>query len=215
MMKKLNNEIVELNGKKVSVIGGGKSGIAAAMLLKEVGADPFVSDISKSAELSSLNDMKIPNETRGHSEKVYDCSLMVVSPGIHKDSEVITKAKKENIPVISEIELAYWFSSIPIIAITGSNGKTTTTTILAEICRKGGFKTFESGNIGTPFSTIVLDNLNNYLKNAIHILEVSSFQMEQIQHFKPEVAIMALKSQQGFSLKILLAHGGCRKLGSK
>tara|TARA_Y100001960_G_C14764771_1_gene876253 strand:- start:1779 stop:3137 length:1359 start_codon:yes stop_codon:yes gene_type:complete len=190
MMKKLNNQIVGLNGKKVSVIGGGKSGIAAAMLLKEVGADPFVSDISKSAELSSLNDMKIPNETRGHSEKVYDCSLMVVSPGIHQDSEVITKAKKKNISVISEIELAYWFSSIPIIAITGSNGKTTTTTILAEICRKGGFKTFESGNIGTPFSTIVLDNLNNYLKNAIHILEVSSFQMEQIQHFKPEVAII-------------------------
>ena len=189
-MKKLNNQIVDLNGKKVSVIGGGKSGIAAAMLLKEVGADPFVSDISKSAELSSLNDMKIPNETRGHSEKVYDCSLMVVSPGIHQDSEVITKAKKKNISVISEIELAYWFSSIPIIAITGSNGKTTTTTILAEICRKGGFKTFESGNIGTPFSTIVLDNLNNYLKNAIHILEVSSFQMEQIQHFKPEVAII-------------------------
>lgn len=190
MMNILNHQIVELGGMKVSVIGGAKSGIAAAMLLKEVGAYPFVSDMNKSAELSLLNDMNIPNEIGDHSERVYDCNLMVVSPGIHQDSEVIAKAKKKSIPVISEIELAYWFSSIPIVAITGSNGKTTTTTILAEMCRKSGFKTFESGNIGTPFSTTVLDNLNNNFKNAIHILEVSSFQMEQIQHFKPQVAII-------------------------
>ncbi|MFL3050283.1 MAG: UDP-N-acetylmuramoyl-L-alanine--D-glutamate ligase [Candidatus Neomarinimicrobiota bacterium] len=190
MMNILNHQIVELGGMKVSVIGGAKSGIAAAMLLKEVGAYPFVSDMNKSAELCLLNDMNIPNEIGDHSERVYDCNLMVVSPGIHQDSEVIAKAKKKSIPVISEIELAYWFSSIPIVAITGSNGKTTTTTILAEMCRKSGFKTFESGNIGTPFSTTVLDNLNNNFKNAIHILEVSSFQMEQIQHFKPQVAII-------------------------
>ncbi len=189
-MRTSNKIPLNLNGMKVSVIGGAKSGLAATKLLKKIGANPFVSDMNKSADLSPLKKIDVPFEKGSHSDKIYDCDLMVVSPSIPQDSDIVMKAIKNKIPIISEIELASWFTSIPIIAITGSNGKTTTTTILAEMCRKSGLNTFESGNIGTPFSTIVLKNLNNNYYDAIHIVEVSSFQMEQIQYFKPKVAII-------------------------
>ncbi len=181
---------IDLTGRNVSVIGGARSGLAAAALLNEIGAAPFVSEASDNIDRDRLKGMSIDFETGGHSEKVFDSDLMVVSPGVPQDSEVVKQAKVKCIPVVSEIELASWFTSSPIAAVTGSNGKTTTTSMLAEMCRAGGLTTFESGNIGTPFSTVVFDNLGREAKDAVHVLEVSSFQMEQIHHFKPAVAVI-------------------------
>jgi len=185
-----NREAIDLNGKSVAVIGAGRSGLSATRLLTELGAKVFVSETGENIDADELKTIGVPFETGGHSEKVNGNDLMVVSPGVPQDSDVVTRAKYAGIPVVSEIELASWFTATPIAAITGSNGKTTTTSILAEMCRQAGLTTYESGNIGTPFSKVVLENLGSEPKNAVHVLEVSSFQMEQIHHFKPDVAIL-------------------------
>jgi len=185
-----NREVIDLNGKSVVVIGAGRSGLSATRLLTELGAKAFVSEADENIDADELKTIGVPFETGGHSEKVNGNDLMVVSPGVPQDSDVVTRAKYAGIPVVSEIELASWFTATPIAAITGSNGKTTTTSILAEMCRQAGLTTYESGNIGTPFSKVVLENLGSEPKNAVHVLEVSSFQMEQIHHFKPDVAIL-------------------------
>lgn len=185
-----NREAIDLNGKSVAVIGAGRSGLSATRLLAELGAKVFVSETDKNIDADELKTIGVPFETGGHSEKVNGNDLMVVSPGVPQDSDVVTRAKSAGIPIVSEIELASWFTATPIAAVTGSNGKTTTTSILAEMCRQAGLTTYESGNIGTPFSKVVLENLGSEPENAVHVLEVSSFQMEQIHHFKPDVAIL-------------------------
>ncbi|MBH31867.1 MAG: UDP-N-acetylmuramoyl-L-alanine--D-glutamate ligase [Candidatus Marinimicrobia bacterium] len=190
MMDISQKNMIDLTGRKVAVIGGARSGLAAAMLLKEVGASPFVSEASNTFDIDRLDEMDIAYETGGHSEKVIESDLMMVSPGVPQDSDVVKQATAHAIPVVSEIELASWFTSNSIAAVTGSNGKTTTTSMLAEMCRNCGMTTFESGNIGTPFSTVVLENLGREMEDAVHVLEVSSFQMEQIHHFKPTVAVI-------------------------
>ena len=190
MMDISHKNTIDLTDRKVAVIGGARSGLAAALLLNEVGAFPFISEASNNIDRDRLDEMDTAYETGGHSEKVFDSDLMVVSPGVPQDSDVVKQAMTHAIPVVSEIELASWFTSSPIVAVTGSNGKTTTTSMLAEMCRNGGMITFESGNIGTPFSAVVLENLDGEIEGAVHVLEVSSFQMEQIHHFKPAVAVI-------------------------
>jgi UDP-N-acetylmuramoylalanine--D-glutamate ligase len=190
MMDISNRKTMDLNGRSVAVIGAARSGLAAAKLLTKLGANVFVSEANEKIDVGELKTIGVPFETGGHSEKVTENDLIVVSPGVPQDSEVVNRAKTSGIPVVSEIELASWFTATPITAVTGSNGKTTTTSILAEMCRQGGLTTFESGNIGTPFAKVVLENLDSEPRNAVHVLEVSSFQMEQIHHFKPDVAVI-------------------------
>ena len=129
--------IAELSGKKISVIGAERSGVAVAMLLYSAKAFVFVSDFGNSeSTLRHIDELKKNNvecECGGHSEKVYDCSLMVVSPGVPTNAPVVLEAQKRGIQVVAEIEVASWFCKGPIIAITGSNGKTTTTTLLGRI----------------------------------------------------------------------------------
>ena len=119
-----------------------------------------------------------------------DNELIVISPGISKNKSIFKKAKDKNIPIISELELSSWFTNFPIIAITGSNGKTTTTKILENIFKETNLNVFVSGNIGIPFSEIVLNNIEKNVKNGLHIIEVSSFQLEDIFDFKPKIAII-------------------------
>ncbi len=181
---------MELKGKNITVIGAGRSGVGAARLIKKNGGIPFVSDAGKENELSGsiniLMESGINYETDTHSEKVYDCETMIVSPGVPAGAAVLNSAREKNIKLMSEVELAYEFCIGKIIAITGTNGKTTTTSLCGHVFNNCGFKTHVAGNIGLAFSEIAL----NVEENDFVALEVSSFQLDLIDKFKPEVAMI-------------------------
>jgi len=118
--------------------------------------------------------------------KPSDYSLVVVSPGVPLDIPPVVQAKNLNIPVISELELAYWYALAPIVALTGTNGKTTTTTLVGEICKNAGLNTLVAGNIGLPLIT----KIENYTAHDVVVAEVSSFQLETTVFFRPQVAVI-------------------------
>ncbi|MFN3133941.1 MAG: UDP-N-acetylmuramoyl-L-alanine--D-glutamate ligase [Candidatus Kryptonium sp.] len=182
-----------IEGKRVTVIGGARSGLAVAKLLKKMGVEVFVSDMKKPEEIKyvkftpeELGSAGIKYEFGEHSEKVYDCDFMVISPGVPSNAPVVQKAMELGIKVWSEIEVASWFCKAPIVAVTGTNGKTTTTSLIGHIFRTAGFKVIVAGNIGAPFSDFVLDAD----EKSIVVLEVSSFQLDHIESFRPRVAIL-------------------------
>ncbi len=182
--------INDLRNKKISVIGAERSGIAVATLLYSKNANVFVSDLGENestrqhiAELCTAN---IECEFGGHSERVYDCSLMVISPGVPTNAPVVVEARRREIKVVAEIEVASWFCKGSIIAITGSNGKTTTTTLLGRIFSDAKKKHVVAGNIGTAFSSVVLD----VDQETVVVLEVSSFQLDFIDTFRPNIAVI-------------------------
>jgi len=146
---------MELKNKRVLVVGLGRSGVAATFFLKDQGARVTVSDVRTEAELQkeipALLDRGISLEAGRHGERTFrDQDLIVVSPGVPSDQPQLQQARALGIPVIGEVELACRFLQGKIIAITGSNGKTTTTTLVGEILSKSGKKTLVGGNIGTP-----------------------------------------------------------------
>jgi UDP-N-acetylmuramoylalanine--D-glutamate ligase len=177
--------------KKVSVIGAARSGVAAAKLFKKKGFEVILSDSTAEEYLNPffVNEIKsaaINAEFGRHTKEVYDADLMIVSPGVPQDSEVIQTAVKKGIDVVSEIEAASWFCRGKIISITGTNGKTTTTTLIGGIFKDAGFKTFVGGNIGTAFS----DFADQADESSVIALETSSFQLDNIKNFKPFIAIL-------------------------
>lgn len=181
---------MEIKNKKISIIGAVRSGTAAAKLAKNLGALPFVSDAGSEEKLrlsiEYLKSEKIDFEIGVHSNKVFNCDLMVVSPGVPSDAEVIKTAKSKNIKIISEIEFASLFCKANVIAITGTNGKTTTTALCGYLFNECGVKTYTAGNIGLAFSEIALAaKTNDFIS-----LEVSSFQLDLIDKFKPKVAMI-------------------------
>ncbi len=184
----MNTRVVnDIANKKISIIGYGISGIGAAHLALYLGAKVFISEkntINKSDELIK----KVSFEEGNHTSKCYDCDFAIVSPGIDTNNSFFENFKKKDIPIISEIEFASWFSKSTIIGITGSNGKSTTVSLLYNILVKKYKEAYLGGNIGTPFSLNVLKEITNDVKNPIHILELSSFQLENICHFKPDIA---------------------------
>src|SRR5271165_5474936 len=182
---------MELNGKRVLVVGLGKSGVASAIFLKQHGARVTVSDTKSGDELRNeipaLLDHGITVETGGHGERTFrGQDLIVVSPGVPVDAPPLVQARSLGETVIGEIELAAQFLPGPIVAITGSNGKTTTTTLAGEIMTSAGFPTLVGGNIGTPAISLA----ERAKPETIIVLEVSSFQLETIQIFRPKVAVV-------------------------
>ena len=172
---------------KITILGGGMSGIAAAKLGQYMGANIFISDLNDSPE--TIDKMcEFDYESGIHSKKILDSDLIIISPGIPDSIPIITDCKCENIPIISEIEFASWFTTSPILALTGSNGKTTTVNLLHEMCISDGKNSFLGGNVGIPFSENVLWELESGIINAVHVLELSSFQLEHIQSFSPLIA---------------------------
>ena len=166
----------------ISILGAGKSGLAAAHLGKKIGAKIF---ISENSTLSEKN-RKIENfnhEIGGHTSKILDADFIVISPGISNNSSAIQECVLNNIPIVSEIEFASWFTSSPILAITGSNGKTTTVNLLHEMCINDGKTSLLGGNVGIPFSENIIWELDSNINNSIHVLELSSFQLEHIKNF--------------------------------
>jgi len=182
--------MLDITHKKISIIGAVRSGIGAAKLAKNLGAIPFVSDAGSEEKLMSsieiLKNEKINFEISQHSEKVFGCDLMVVSPGVPSDSEVIKNAKSKNIKVISELEFASSFCEGNVIGITGTNGKTTTASLCGYLINECGKKTYTAGNIGLAFSEIATE----VKKNEFVSLEISSFQLDLIDKFKPKVAML-------------------------
>ena len=182
---------LDLNNKRVLVVGLGRSGVASAFFLKSRGAHVTVSDAKSPdqlrEEIPALLDEGIVVETGGHGERTFqNQDLIVVSPGVPVDSEALNQARALGAPVIGEIELAAQFLSGPIVAITGSNGKTTTTTLAGEILAKSGLKTLVGGNIGTPAVSLILE----VTAETAVVLEVSSFQLETIRSFRPKIAVV-------------------------
>jgi len=182
---------VDLRDKRVLVVGLGKSGVASALFLKSQGAHVTVSDAKPSDQLQEeiplLLDQGIAIETGGHGERTFrGQDLIVVSPGVPIDARPLVQARTLGETVIGEIELAAQFFSGPVVAITGSNGKTTTTTLVGEIITAGGHRAVVGGNIGTPAISLVQEATSE----TVVVLEVSSFQLETIQTFRPKIAVV-------------------------
>lgn len=182
---------MELNGKHVLVVGLGKSGVASALFMQAHGARVTVSDTKSGDELRNeipvLLDHGITVETGGHGDRTFrGQDLIVVSPGVPVDAPPLVQARSLGESVIGEIELAAHFLAGPIIAITGSNGKTTTTTLAGEIMTAGGFSALVGGNIGTPAISLA----DRAKPETVVVLEISSFQLETVQTFRPKVAVV-------------------------
>ena len=193
-MMEISKTIPEtLKNKRVTVLGMGISGIGAARLLHHLGAEVFLSDIGEFPNIHDhsiqLNNNNIPFETGIHSKRVFDSDLIVVSPGIGQDTVVIQNALKNDIPIIGELELGSWFTDAPILAVTGSNGKTTTSKLLESICQTDTVHGVLAGNVGISFTQKVLEDLINPDSKRIFILEISSFQTEFFIHFSPYISI--------------------------
>jgi UDP-N-acetylmuramoylalanine--D-glutamate ligase len=192
-MKRTEKNISEMKNRSISVIGLGRSGTAIARLANYLGSKVFTSDDSSSKSvkenLKSLKSSGVQGEIDGHTNKIFNTNLMVLSPGIPADSQIILEAQKRGIKVIGEIEFASLFTDAPIIGITGSNGKSTTVHALVEMCQSKEINGVLAGNVGFPFSDKVLDELQNPDSKLVYILEISSFQMEFIEQFHPQISI--------------------------
>lgn len=174
--------------KKIAVLGGGESGTGAAILAKKNGIEVFVSDYSeiKTQYKEELINNNIPFEEKGHSfEKIEDSDLIVKSPGIPEHSEVIKHFRLRQKNIISEIEWASRFYFGQIIGVTGSNGKTTTCSMIYHILKSSGIKVGLGGNIGNSMSSLLLESEYDYL-----VLELSSFQLDDITEFAVDIGVI-------------------------
>jgi UDP-N-acetylmuramoylalanine--D-glutamate ligase len=174
--------------KKVVILGAKESGLGAAILARKEGYSVFVSDFGLIPDKykALLIERKFEFEEEGHSiEKVLSADLVIKSPGIPEKAPVMKKVREAGIQVVSEIEFASWFTDSKIIAITGSNGKTTTTLLTHHVLSKGGLDVGCAGNVGDSFAWMVAEDPHDF-----YVLEVSSFQLDDIQKFKPHVAVL-------------------------
>jgi UDP-N-acetylmuramoylalanine--D-glutamate ligase len=176
-------------GKRFVILGGAESGVGAALLAKQKGYEVFVSDGSSLKEMyrNELQDAGIPFEEGKHSEeRILDAEEVMKSPGIPEEAGIVKKIRAKGIPIISEVELAYRFKGKSrIIAVTGSNGKTTTTALTWHICKEGGFDCALVGNIGDSFARQIATD-----PKELYVVEVSSFQLDDIKTFRPDIAIL-------------------------
>lgn len=178
---------------KIVVLGGGESGFGAAYLAKKKGLEVFLSDkgLIKEDYKKLLLDAGIEYEEGKHDEdRILAADWIIKSPGIPKKAEIISKINKKRIRLSSEIEFASEFTDAKIIAITGSNGKTTTTSLIYHILKNDDLKVGLGGNIGKSFAKQVADENFDY-----YVLEVSSFQLDDIQNFRPYISLLLNLSQ--------------------
>ena len=182
---------MDLRGKQVSVAGLGKSGYSIVKILLDLGADVFISDSKSEKELleslAGLDMANVSYEADGNTSKIYEGKdLIILSPGISINHPVIAKAKQADVLVISEIEMAYRLAKAPIIAVTGTNGKSTTVSLIYNLLKNTGINSLLAGNIGNPLSGEVLAH-----KDVSWIIaEISSFQLETILDFHPKISVI-------------------------
>ena len=181
--------MIEKN-KKYGILGLARSGIAAAYKLKELGVIPFLSELRPETKIPNAENLKkdFPCEFGGHTDRLLDCNCLIVSPGIPLNTSILQKARERKIELISEIELGYQIKAndSKIIAVTGSNGKSTTVSLIYHILKSLGKKSILAGNIGDPFCGYSIEKPGlDYI-----VLEISSFQLDLIDTFKPNVAVL-------------------------
>jgi UDP-N-acetylmuramoylalanine--D-glutamate ligase len=184
-------QVSDYKHKKILVLGLAKSGVSAAALLHKLGAFVTVNDskpLSENPEAQGLLEQGIKVVCGSHPVELMEegFELVVKNPGIPYQNPMIMKAMEKQIPVITEVELAYQISEAPFIGITGTNGKTTTTTLIFEMLREGGRKPLTAGNIGTVASSVAQEA--NEDDNIV--IELSSFQLMGISSFRPKIAII-------------------------
>lgn len=173
---------------KIIILGGGESGVGAAFLAKKKGLEVFLSDGGdiKEEYKKQLQEVRVEFEEGGHDEeRILSADWVIKSPGIPKKSDLIQKIKKKGIRLSSEIEFAAEFTNAKIIAITGSNGKTTTTSLIYHLLKSDGLSVGLGGNIGISFAKQVAQEDYDYF-----VLEVSSFQLDDIQNFRPYISLL-------------------------
>jgi UDP-N-acetylmuramoylalanine--D-glutamate ligase len=180
----------ELRGKRVLVIGLARTGIATSLFCSARGAAVTATDMRPGPEfgdlLTTLRDAGVELELGGHSEKILnERDLVIPSPGVPADAPILQAARKKGITVWSEIELASCFLKGKLIGITGSNGKTTTTSLIEHILRQAGFPTLLAGNIGTP----LIASVESSAEMTLTVAELSSFQLELIDTFRPFISV--------------------------
>lgn len=180
---------MDVANKRVTVVGLSDSGFSAAKLLKKLKARVRISELRRDddvkARLKLLDAVEF--EAGGHTKRFISKSdLIVVSPGVAPDAVPFRWAKEEAIPIISELELGYMFCSAPIIAVTGTNGKSTTASLIHEVLKANGINSFLLGNIGRP----ICEDILGVPRESVVTLEVSSFQLEAIKTFRPKIAIL-------------------------
>ncbi len=174
--------------ERIVILGAGESGTGAAILAKAKGYDVFVSDQSaiKDQYKAELNSCTIAFEERAHSEeKIVNASLIIKSPGIPDNAEIIKKVKSNGIPVVDELEFAFRFLKGKVIAITGTNGKTTTTLLTYHLLKSAGFSVALAGNVGESLARKVAQGHHDW-----YVIEISSFQLDGTNTFKPHIGIL-------------------------
>ncbi|PEN13257.1 UDP-N-acetylmuramoyl-L-alanine--D-glutamate ligase [Longibacter salinarum] len=182
-----------LSDRSVTVVGGARSGRAVARLLAQAGASVFVTEHGpprKGIE-ETLDGLGVAYEFGGHTSRAIDADFVVVSPGVPTEANILRQCRRAGLPIYSEIEVASWFCRAPIIAITGTNGKTTTTSLTGHVIRcaldeSDDRNTIVAGNIGYPFSDYVRDAR----EQDVVVLEVSSFQLDHVDAFRPRVSVL-------------------------
>jgi len=183
--------MMDLKNKRVLVVGLGKSGLSAAMFLRGQGARVTVSDtrsaVALEKEIPALLEAGIMVESGGHGLLTFRRQdLIVISPGVPMDTPEVKQVVAFGLPVIGELELASRYLQGDVVAITGSNGKTTTTTLVGKIFADAGVPTLVGGNIGLP----VIDLVAKSTAKTVSVLEVSSFQLETVEEFHPRIAVV-------------------------
>jgi len=182
---------MKLKNNKILIVGLGKTGVSTAKFLKQKGAIVTATDSNKEQEqdneVRSLIDLGVHLEIGYHKPESFEqADMIILSPGVPHTIAPVKKAKAKGISVIGEIEMASRFIKEPIVAVTGTNGKTTTTTLLGEMLTQSGFKVFVGGNIGNP----LIDYAGSPEKADIIVAEISSFQLDTIETFRPKVGVL-------------------------
>jgi len=182
---------MDLKGKKILVVGLARTGIATAKFLKAKGSLVTATEVKPKEEMretvEELRGMDIATEWGGHQTETFlKQDMIVVSPGVDLSIEPIQRATQQGVRVISEIELAYHFIHVPIIAVTGTNGKTTTTLLIGEMLREDGRKVGVGGNVGEPL-ILFADGEGRW---EVLVVEISSFQLEAIEDFRPQISVL-------------------------
>lgn len=173
---------------KIAILGAGESGVGTAILAKDKGFEVWISDAKEIEPKYKriLESENIPFEENGHTaEKFFEAEIIMKSPGIPEKADIVKELRKKNKKIVSEIEFAYGFTDAKIIAITGSNGKTTTTSLIYHIIEKSGMEVGLGGNIGQSFAWQVARN-----PKPLYVLELSSFQLDDIFTFRPDIAVL-------------------------
>jgi|WetSurMetagenome_2_1015567.scaffolds.fasta_scaffold45499_2 UDP-N-acetylmuramoylalanine--D-glutamate ligase len=180
----------DLRQRRFSIIGAARSGVAVARLLRSRGAEVLVSEAASREAMqetaATLEREQIPAEFGGHSARVLEADTLVVSPGVPGDAPVVQRAQAAGLEVVSEIEVAGWFCRAPIVGVTGTNGKTTTTTLIGRMLDDARHPAVVGGNIGTAFSEVV----GRTVEGGSAVLEISSFQLDHIRTFRAAVAVL-------------------------